>query len=177
MAVARVRVARGRRRSSTNQTESDDPSSAREGRGALSDRVRPAPRAYLTAVTMDPRSAWAVLHEVTKEDGAPQVDRRSNLARPKMRDGRSPARGPAAAGRAAWWGREGRHRSHRARSTQRPKGPGRIRSHATLCRICPRTWSQVDGRALEHAHVTCTCTCTCTTCTCTCVTCTTCTCT
>ena len=43
----------------------------------------PAPRAYLTAVTMDPRSAWAVLHEVALEDGPAQVDRRSNLARPK----------------------------------------------------------------------------------------------
>ena len=40
MAVARVRVARGRRRSSTNQPVSEAPSSAREGRGALSDRVR-----------------------------------------------------------------------------------------------------------------------------------------
>ena len=93
LAVARVRVARERRRSCIIQPESEAPSSAREGRGALSDRVRPAPRAYLAGVTMDPRSAWAVLHEVALEDGDAQVDRRSNLALAKIRDGRSPARG------------------------------------------------------------------------------------
>ena len=36
---------------------------------------------------------WAVLHEVALEDGVAQVDRRSNLTTPKIRDGGSPARG------------------------------------------------------------------------------------
>ena len=40
MAVVHVRVARERRRSCINQPESEAPSSAREGRGALRDRVR-----------------------------------------------------------------------------------------------------------------------------------------